>query len=114
MPQETLTLLQAMKKTGLTEKELTYIRQRLKLVHTLALVSSDAMDEIKFLLEKKDKWKYNLKHDCKEIARLCKKASNQGNFFEKLPDEKTDKFIERLDNVERELYEFFEVPETTD
>lgn len=84
------------------------IRRKLVGVQMLACIQNNLMDDIRRILEEKKRWRYELKHNMKQIQDLCARNIRTDSFFGKLSQEALDVYFEDYEALEKMVYDFIE------
>lgn len=84
------------------------VHRKLVGVQMLACVQTNLMDDIKALLEETGEYKYQLKHNLKQIRDLCSRNIRNEAFFGKLSQQAVDAYMDDYERLEKMIYEFLE------
>lgn len=84
------------------------VHRKLVGVQMLACVQTNLMDDIKRILDGHGKWRYEVKHNMKQIRDLCERNIRTETFFGKLSQQAIDCYMEDYERLEKMIYEFID------
>lgn len=84
------------------------VRRKLVGVQMLACVQTNLMDDIKALLEETGAYRYQLKHNLKQIRDLCSRNIRNESFFGRLSQEAVDRYMDDYERLEKMIYDFID------
>lgn len=82
------------------------IRKKIIGVQMLACVQNNLMDDIRRLLEEKGRWKYEIKHNMKQIQELCARNIKNDSFFGRMSQDAIDVYFDGYERLEKMIYDF--------
>lgn len=84
------------------------VHRKLIGVQMLACVQTNLMDDIKALLEETGAYKYQLKHNLKQIRDLCARNIRNEAFFGRLSQQAVDRYMNDYEILEKMIYDFID------
>lgn len=82
------------------------VHRKLLIIQMLACVQCNLMDEIKAILEEQKKYRYELKHNMKQIRELCFRNIRNESFFGSMSQDTMDNYMDDFERLEKMISDF--------